>query len=1249
VKQSNLDKHALAGKGFTLVMTLSILAAVTILVVGLFSIVSRERLTSTSFDAVEQADLAVQAGLENAGALLKEALKDETTLIVSVPTAPWITLSDITADREKILQPEEGKPESATLMAVARKVETAGLSSFAWTYIPLVSGVLSSETLPNQAANPELAMLRPQPRPALPGTYLNGQPTFQHVPIKPPSDEQRLQLKRTMQHAAAHAPWQRTPSAFWVELKRPKGEFDLQDGEGEVAARFSFYVEDLQGGLPLATAGNFEPVTGLHERTPFTFPPQAPDGMADRDRERLRWTAALVPGLNLRRPELSLLSETSLHTFFQPNVEPFAGSDRLDDVLNRMHKVMLRNHAMHFSPGSWKEVLLQPDPMVSWQGLQASAVQERDTVTGSLTNPVMRRLEEQTAAGLMPYEELALIPPDPAFANLERYTNPADPLTFIEGPARKLNLNRVLREIETEENMATRQEKARATVDQIATHIQNHLPHFAGTVTGTTNPDRAGRKGGYPLPLGGDNQQKARAYLQCLAAGILDYADTDALPTMDGEPLLKPEEDNGTKNGPQQWADHYPRYRGVDAYPVVSKHWQRYRLEGNEAADGASYALYSVTHYLEIWNMTNQVLSGEISAAYEANAYIPAGFRNYDLMQCLNGSQPGASIVSGRPLNASLAGGEGLTDLRRPSLKLSGWWHQPIRMDDPSAPDADLRSMPFIQRGQTPPTFKPMQPNEVRVLAFSPVVYRLNIGASGGGSGNVTFTGYDTDSDMRSRYRIAFKPTGAPGFVVVDQPLQPVDRLNRGVTDSSKQRFNLGLPGLSYGRGGQYVNAFGDPRGAFFINFNQDFVNYENGSSPWARTVRENIKNREYGQTRVHLWPDGGHISRGPHQAAIIQNTNPDDKSLVPAWHAAKIPNVAERQKYVQHLSNTGRFFSVTELGHVFDPIMWDPNGGSPFSASGAAPNNNFYREFANLLPGTGNNRPAISDKFCGGNTLRIGRPEHERFRADYNLPAAPGRPSLRSLSATALLDLFHCGQPRSGWHNGELTAAEIQELTGDLVRIYGHVNLNTASRDTLRALAAGRLQMDPRLRRRMTTEDEDATAAAPTFNESILHPPSSAANSAQADLLAELIIRHRPYITPAELPEKVIMPTAMQIQQRPLPRDMSLETNQPGVVLEEGQPVLGATRRATDRRVEPEWNDAAAEETFARIFNNATVRSRNFKIVVTGQSLRRTRSGETKVLATRSRLYHVFVRPIRDANGNIIRQQTEITYARTL
>jgi hypothetical protein len=97
------------------------------------------------------------------------------------------------------------------------------------------------------------------------------------------------------------------------------------------------------------------------------------------------------------------------------------------------------------------------------------------------------------------------------------------------------------------------------------------------------------------------------------------------------------------------------------------------------------------------------------------------------------------------------------------------------------------------------------------------------------------------------------------------------------------------------------------------------------------------------------------------------------------------------------------------------------------------------------------------------------------------------------------------------------------------------------------------------------------------------------------------------------------------------------------------GEPVFGASLRTGDTAIEPEWNDAAAEEAFARLFNNVSVRSRNFRIVVTGQALRKTRSGEVKVLASRSRLYHVFVRPVRDATGMILRQEIEITYARTL
>jgi hypothetical protein len=237
------------------------------------------------------------------------------------------------------------------------------------------------------------------------------------------------------------------------------------------------------------------------------------------------------------------------------------------------------------------------------------------------------------------------------------------------------------------------------------------------------------------------------------------------------------------------------------------------------------------------------------------------------------------------------------------------------------------------------------------------------------------------------------------------------------------------------------------------------------------------------------------------------------------------------------------------------------------------------------------------------------------------------------------LLDLFHCGHSTSDLES---------ELIGDLVRIAGQININTATRDALRAVLAGRLVMDPQLKLR----SQDGNPSTPVE----LQPPtsqdtagSSSSTAAHADLLAELIIRNRPYVSAAQLPEKVLMPTGADLAQRPLPREIQV-ANMRGRVLVDEQPVLGATARgADDRSIEPEWNDAAAEEAFARIFNNATVRSRNFRVVVAGQAVRKTRSGETKVLATRSRLYHVFVRPIRDAEGNIVRQQTEVLYARTL
>jgi hypothetical protein len=1161
-----------ASGGFTLVMTLSILAAVTILVVGLFSIVARERKTSTSFDAVEQADLAVQAGLEQAGALLKQALLDENGIIMAVPTAPWITDEEVEQDSDGVLQKETGRESRAALVAANFTPNVSSLAGGSWRYVPLVSGVATSEQQGEIPPDSELADLKEMVRPAMPGAFVNGDAIFKMDPVgSVPTPEELRDLKHQVQRLTKFEPWLRTPSAYWVELTRPVTPEDPPEEDGEtVASRFCFYVEDLQGLVNLGTAGNVDtgtpdvtPVTGLHSRQELKL---AMNVRAGYPRQLLGFHA--VPGLNVTDPLKPLRNQMSLHTLLQPNVDSQTGALGINARLVTLNQRLVGLRSMMFSPDMWREAVLVPDTEMQWAGMEEATLSRRyeagasvpvGRYAGELIDSVMGRLERNVTAGLQGYDELALIPYEPGISG---------------GGQRKLNLNAALNRIEKAANANERATRSAQEVNTIAAHVQLRLPQFA-----------AARAGGYPFP-GAPRAVpasqttapiRAAAYLRCLSAGLLDYADTDAHPNMDGNPMSEP----GATTG----VDAYPTYRGMDSFPVVTEQWQRYRLE--PASNGT--VRYSISSYLELWNMTNQEIAGSVAAVFECNGFLTAGFvAGETVVQAVD-----RYGVSGQP--GELSGVKG------------GRWHKAVNLNPP------------------------LRPNEYRVVKFEDIV--MQFPRLPGAVESVIFKGStaDADNDFRSRYRLAYQPLGMQEFRVVDQPLWPVDRNPRTVSASVRQKFNTTNPGSGYGNrlAREFINNIGDPRAAFFVCDRQHLISYPDDSSPGGRNVREaDIRATLFGETRVNLWPDGGHNSPAPPNSPGNENRVPDDPSFRLFGASGQLVE-RDAQKYVQVISNRGRFFSLTELGHVFDPLMWDPDGGSETSLP-------TYAQFANIRPGGG---ATLSHRFCGGTTLRMGRPEHDRFRPDFAAFPQAGRPNTRGTSATALLDLFHCGKPTSGVES---------ELIGDLVRIEGQININTATRDALRVALAGRLVMDPQLKFR--SQDGAPNVAVE------LQPPtsqdaagSSSSTAAHADLLAELIIRNRPYVSAAQLPEKVLMPTAAELAQRPLPREIQV-ANVRGRVLVDGQPVMGATVRGSDdRSIEPEWNDAAAEEAFARIFNSATVRSRNFRVVVAGQAVRKTRSGLTKVLATRSRLYHVFIRPIRDAAGNVIRQQTEILYARTL
>ena len=108
------------------------------------------------------------------------------------------------------------------------------------------------------------------------------------------------------------------------------------------------------------------------------------------------------------------------------------------------------------------------------------------------------------------------------------------------------------------------------------------------------------RAGGLCLSVGGGAKNAAAytgtAYIQTLAANIIDYIDTDSDPTTDGTAIST----NLIR----------PVYRGVDSYPFVNEINKRYVLISTNAATingtkGIAFTV-STTDSLELWNLSSQ-------------------------------------------------------------------------------------------------------------------------------------------------------------------------------------------------------------------------------------------------------------------------------------------------------------------------------------------------------------------------------------------------------------------------------------------------------------------------------------------------------------------------------------------------------------------------------------------------------------------------------------------------------------------
>jgi hypothetical protein len=952
--------------GFTLAAVLVVVAALLIAAIGSLAVSGIERGTSRASVDRQRAELAARAGLEDLrGIFGKEASNDDFLILQSSLTDP--------IDTTRYPAPH---------LFIARGKSTPSGPSF--RYIPL----FSTNSMPEETS------------------------------LSAPAIESLITSNENQRIDFTTLPYLDKVRTAWLYLK---------DDKNRPIARYTYWVEDLQGKIDASTAGNNHGPEQSHQRAAWPFP---------------------APGLN---PQALSNDQPPLNQIALYAIDP----NSTEDTQGKIAKSILKN----------RTILLTPDSCLAAADIPTPIQRGAD---GHQIDAAARAVEENLSAEVLSYEELPIIP----------Y---AEGIDASAAGTPKLNLNKLLAK------------DGNTAIDEMAEHIKKSLPEF----------DQ--RKGGF-----------SDDYLRTLAANAIDYADADSDPAVSTN-----------------------RYRGLDACPLVSEFLMRFRWENVLTENGRKYLILTASTYVELWNMSDQEVSGNAEVSFETAYKFPLG------------ANPEVSLADHSNATPSLAQSEG----RR--------WFPPIAVT--------------------------LKPNEYRVITCGTVAYKIDAGPSSFFIPSPLVLEGETFGTSGTGYRLKWNGK------IVDQSRGGIHRNNcslnypKNTLSQPSQRTRATIPSHSHTRGGSYHNNMGDPRMSFYNQAPQDANTYPDNYSPNRRNVRWGTiygndgmeKTKTYGRVMPSEWPDGGHNSSYESNSFYTtdERINPDDPRFFPNDASAlRNPKAAESP---MRISNLGRFHSVTELGRIYDPIMWKTS--LPIAA--------------NLPWGDVENASESSGDYGGGNTLRIGRTEHPRFAA---------KPSM---DAHRLLDLFHVGIS---------TSDDASKREGPTTLIAGHVNLNTATRDVLRALATGAMTMDPKISARTSETHSIPNLMAPPVSPLKLTPQEI---NNQANQIADAILlarKKKPFASPSEI------------------------ANARGT---DGKPVFG-NKELLPNGNKVHLSDSASEECFARVYESTTTRSRNFRIWVVAQAISPSKAitDAPEILAEVRRSFTVFADPgPRNANGSINPQKSKL------
>lgn len=593
-------------------------------------------------------------------------------------------------------------------------------------------------------------------------------------------------------------------------------------------------------------------------------------------------------------------------------------------------------------------------------------------------------------------------------------------------------------------------------------------------------------------------------------------------------------------------------YRGIDSYPFMTEFFNRYNWEGttNYYAKGNPatwWAKVHLTGYIQLWNMTNKDITSGTLVFTDIDRYgVKCGSNDYKF--------------DDNTFTITFGGG---TTLAANAFQVYKLYDKVYEFDSgvTTAANPPSTSNSPIKMGQMGNVTADHNESGYQITWNGKTVDRPGAGTRDGSEPTSAPTGPNTTYANLKYFGLERK---AASLQTAQSKLDPSWRGT--------------YPGLRYDTQSEGIFNLGDPRSAYYIGRNQMAVSYakrpkdgssgtDGNSSWWGRAYQQNLINPTTpsstpwvaAETLISNWPDGDHVT--------TKGNLPADTTKDPLDSTVQSPMPpTESNKAPINISNSGTFTSITELGRVYDPIQWRPSA-FPVSGGTSPPKPSSAADVATTWRDAWKNDFVSDSNYGDASTLRIGTPEFKQFDKDDS-------------RAARLMDLFD---------------------VADRTDTRGLININTASREVLRTLAAG-----------IDIKSDLAAQPAATF-----YGPST---SSAGDKFADAVIASRPFLSTSQLAG--ILTTANDPFSKFFGNPASWSSNAP-----------------------TEWTDSAREEYFSRMFNLSTVRSRNFRVFVTGQSLDKT----GRVLSTTSRVFQLALIPTRDTDGKMTAQHVEVTYEKEL